>query len=185
MKKHENLPNVVYANIKKEGKILLLRRANTGYFDGFWHPPAGHVEAGEALADAAAREAFEESGIIAAPGDLIFLDTLFVIDKTTGDPRRKKSLHHFFWAIDFQGSPSLKEPELSDAMDWFDMDKLPKELVPHFARFLELKPVLRPITAKDICRGILRYKKQLSRPYECLGDAEASSLYEKLIIKAR
>jgi ADP-ribose pyrophosphatase YjhB (NUDIX family) len=39
----------VYLVLIKNNKILLLRRHNTGYFDGYYSLPAGHVEKEETL----------------------------------------------------------------------------------------------------------------------------------------
>ena len=41
------------------GEILLMRRSD----NGFWGLPGGYVELGESVADAAAREVFEETGV--------------------------------------------------------------------------------------------------------------------------
>jgi len=43
------------------GRVLLIRRADNGY----WAVPAGAMELGESIADCAARELFEETGLLA------------------------------------------------------------------------------------------------------------------------
>ena len=45
------------------GRLLLLRRANTGFMDGRYALPGGHVQAGESVTAAAIRECREEAGI--------------------------------------------------------------------------------------------------------------------------
>src|SRR5271156_861899 len=54
------------------GKVVLLRRANTGFADGSWSLPGGCLDEGETLPAAAAREAHEETGITIHPADLTF-----------------------------------------------------------------------------------------------------------------
>jgi 8-oxo-dGTP diphosphatase len=48
--------------IFRDGKVLLVRRGKEP-FRGCWSLPGGHVEPGEAPADAVRREVFEETGL--------------------------------------------------------------------------------------------------------------------------
>jgi len=55
-----SVSSVIFVN----GRILLLRRPDTARsFPGVWSPVAGKTEDGESVADAAAREIFEETGL--------------------------------------------------------------------------------------------------------------------------
>jgi 8-oxo-dGTP diphosphatase len=49
------------------GKLLVLQRKDTGWEDGKWTVPSGHVEPGESVLAAAARELEEETGLAAPP----------------------------------------------------------------------------------------------------------------------
>ncbi len=60
----------VYILLEKEGKILLGRRMNTGYQDGNYQVPAGHVEEGELPTEAIIREAKEEVNVDLSLNDL-------------------------------------------------------------------------------------------------------------------
>ena len=60
--RHKLIPSV-YLVLIKNNKILLLRRFNTGFMDGYYSLPAGHVESNETLTSAMVREAKEEIGM--------------------------------------------------------------------------------------------------------------------------
>jgi 8-oxo-dGTP diphosphatase len=53
-----------------DGKLLMLRRANTGFEDGKYSVIAGHVEEGESVTETALREIREETGVSVKKDDL-------------------------------------------------------------------------------------------------------------------
>ncbi len=56
--------------VERDGKTLMVRRAvQTGY--GLWSMPGGYVDRGEIVEDAAAREVWEETGLLVEVGQLI------------------------------------------------------------------------------------------------------------------
>jgi 8-oxo-dGTP diphosphatase len=64
------MPVAVHLFLLKGTEILLLRRYNTGYEDGNYSVPAGHLDGNEEVLSAAIREAKEECGIDIRPEDL-------------------------------------------------------------------------------------------------------------------
>lgn len=60
----------VYLFLRHEGRVLLSRRFQTGYEDGKYSVPAGHMEGNEEVRAALIREAREEIGIELALDDL-------------------------------------------------------------------------------------------------------------------
>ena len=56
--------------VERDGKTLMVKRAvQTGY--GLWSMPGGYVDRGEIVEDAAAREVWEETGLLVEVGQLI------------------------------------------------------------------------------------------------------------------
>ncbi|WP_375687639.1 NUDIX hydrolase [Pseudooceanicola sp. LIPI14-2-Ac024] len=64
------------AVVLKDNHVLLVRRRNPPDA-GLWGYPGGHVEPGETVAEAAARELHEETGVSATPrGTLTTIDAI-------------------------------------------------------------------------------------------------------------
>lgn len=78
----------VLAVVERDGKLLLVRRANAPD-RGLWGFPGGRVEPGETLVDAAVRELREETGVEASAEDV-----LTAVDVIRHD--RDGSLAHHF-----------------------------------------------------------------------------------------
>ncbi|WP_412538434.1 NUDIX domain-containing protein [Longispora sp. K20-0274] len=107
-----------------DGRILLAQRANTGYADGHWHLPSGHLEPGESLEEGAAREAGEELGIDIAPGDLRLVHVMH--HKAPGEEPR---VGCFFDTDRWAGEPVNAEPEKCSGLRWVDPTDLPEPMV--------------------------------------------------------
>lgn len=122
--RHAGIPTGVQVVLQRAGKVLLMRRAGTGFFDGLWGLPGGHVEEGESLAQTACREMREELGINLQPSGL---ETLGVIHRRSDTNR----IDFFLRAPDWSGVPEVCEPDKCDALGWFALDDLPDNTIPY------------------------------------------------------
>lgn len=113
-----------------EGQIWLGERKNTGYMDGAFHLPSGHLEAGESATDGTAREAAEELGITVRPEDL---KLVHVMHHYTNSGRTAL----FFEASQWEGEVVNKEPTKCAGWRLFAPDALPGILVPYADEALE------------------------------------------------
>ena len=124
------MPVAVHVLLVRDNRILLLRRANTGYEDGNYSVVAGHVDAGERIVETAVREAREEAGIEIAPQDVRIAG---VMHRRADDERID-----FFVTVDgWTGEPRIAEPDKCDELRWFAIDALPDNLIPYVRRAIE------------------------------------------------
>ncbi len=126
----------VYIVIRNGDEILMLQRKNTGFHDGDFSLPAGHVDGGESLKSAVQREAQEELGISIDPTDL---SLVHVLHRGSDTPNNENERVDFYFATSgFQGTISNKEPEKCEKLEWFTLDHLPENIVPQVRSVLEL-----------------------------------------------
>jgi len=113
----------VYVLPIKDGKILLLRRFNTGYEDGKYGLVAGHADGGETMTDAMIREAREEAGMELSKDNLKLVLTMH---RWCGDHER---IDFFFIAEKWDGEIKIMEPEKCDDLSWFPVNQLPENTI--------------------------------------------------------
>lgn len=107
-------------------EVLLQLRQNTGYGDGQWDLGcSGHVEEGESMSQAMIREAKEELGICIHPEDLRFATITHKHTPETGNVY----FNGFFTASNFEGTPTICEPQKCARLCWFDVQNLPDTLL--------------------------------------------------------
>jgi 8-oxo-dGTP pyrophosphatase MutT (NUDIX family) len=117
-------------------QILLQLRRGTGYMDGHWAAAAaGHVEAGESVLDAAAREAVEELGVVLDPADLVPLCAMHRTIAPHGPIDER--VDFFFECRRWTGDPATQEADKSADLRWFDLHGLPDPVVPHELQVIE------------------------------------------------
>ncbi|MEI8339476.1 MAG: NUDIX domain-containing protein [bacterium] len=127
--------SAVYVIIKRENKILMLRRFNTGWMDGMYTLPAGHIEESETAEQTASREILEEVGINIPPNALSVAHVM--LEKSADN---KEYFNIFIEAKNFSDEPTNKEKDKCDEVAWFSLDSLPDNTLPC------VKEALRQIT---------------------------------------
>lgn len=115
----------------KNDKILLLRRFNTGYEDGNYSVVAGHLDGNETFIQAMVREAREEAGIDIKPEDL---KVIHVIHRKVPNDER---IDFFIMAKKWEGELKLMEPHKCDDLNWFELDSLPKNIIPYVKQAID------------------------------------------------
>ncbi|WP_211169073.1 NUDIX hydrolase [Aromatoleum toluvorans] len=126
---HVGIPVGVHVLMEREGRILLMRRAGTGFFDGLYSLPGGHVEADESLGRTAVREMREEVGVEIDPAGLVHLG---VVHRRSDTNRVDFFLRAKAWA----GEPRICEPDKCDALGWFARADLPANTVAYVRQAL-------------------------------------------------
>lgn len=102
------------------GKTLLHRRSNTGYMDGYYDFPGGHLEASESFVEAAVRELAEETGLIVRANDL---EILHINQNYLSFPY----VVVMFTVKKWQGIPRILESDYCDDLGFFPVEALPEK----------------------------------------------------------
>jgi 8-oxo-dGTP diphosphatase len=125
----------VYLTLMKNDSILLSRRYNTGFQDGKYSFPAGHLSGNEeTIRQAMVREAREELGIEV---DLTDLELVHVIHRRQQQPIRRRRIDLFFTARKWKGEPKNMETNKCDDLGWFRIDRLPDNTIPYIKQAID------------------------------------------------
>lgn len=129
MRGSTNVPEVAII-IRRGKQILFVLRQNTGWGDGMYAMPGGHVEDGEKFSVAAVREAMEEVGLVIEEMRPVHVTQRISSsdDGSIADVR----FGLFFEATKWSGTPKNMEPERHGEIVWFDADDLPLENIVQF-----------------------------------------------------
>jgi ADP-ribose pyrophosphatase YjhB (NUDIX family) len=120
----------VYPLIARDGKVLMIRRKNTGWKDGEYAIPGGHLEKDETILQAVCREAKEEVGLKIGENQLEFIHAM----------HRKSNypyLDIFFKVRSWEGEPFLGEEEKSDDLIWAYINNLPENTIEYIKQVIE------------------------------------------------
>jgi len=107
--------------LRRAGQILLLRRVGDVYASGQLCLPSGHLERGESIRQAAARETFEETGIALDPAVLRHVLSIHQRNPGTSDTRIGFAFTPGLW----DGEPVNAEPHKHSELVWADPAALP------------------------------------------------------------
>ena len=125
----ERFPVVVHVLLEQRGQVALLKRANTGFMDGYYALPGGHQEQGESISQAARRELAEELGV---EGEV---EPLCVLPYRSG---RHQGVNFLFRCSEWTGEPVINEPELFAELVWVIPESLPEPTAEWVRPALEL-----------------------------------------------
>lgn len=108
----------------KDGKMLLARRSNTGFYDGCYECPSGHIDGKESIRTAAVRELLEEVGVVAKVEDLKVVHVVHRYGE------KNERVEFYLIAEKWEGEPSIAEPDKCDDVTWFTIGQFPENMVP-------------------------------------------------------
>ena len=128
-KLRSRFPVAVHLFFLRADRVLLLRRFNTGWEDGNYSVPAGHVDAGETVTQAAIREAREEIGVRLEPQDV---EVVHVMNRKSEDER----IDFFLLARHWTGEIANQEPDKCDDLAWYPVASLPGNMIPYVRQAL-------------------------------------------------
>lgn len=119
----------VYLFLIKDNKVFLLRRKNTGWQDGNYGAPAGHLDPNETMTQAVIREALEEIGVKVDLKDLKMIHAMHRV--------KSEYVDFFYVSKKWTGEVKNTEPEKCDDISQFDLNNLPSNIVPSVKSALE------------------------------------------------
>ncbi|MET8863353.1 NUDIX domain-containing protein [Nonomuraea sp. NPDC004580] len=116
----------VHVILERGKDILLCLRQGTGYRDGWFCLPSGHLDEGETVIECALRETREEVGVHL---DLASLRPATVLHHL--NPEGKPRIGFFFATSHWTGDIINAEPHKCAAVEWFPARRLPDNTVPY------------------------------------------------------
>lgn len=100
----------------EQDRLLLVRRGPRATRAGLWSIPAGFVDYGEEVRAGAARELFEETGLVATIGEPVWVAT------NTHDPAK---VTVGIWFAGERTGGVLAAGDDADDVGWFQLEELP------------------------------------------------------------
>lgn len=120
-----------YLILEKDNEVLLSLRQGTGFADGQWNLPAGHVEEGETVTQAICREALEEIGVTIDPKDL---EVVHIMYHMSNRPNVVVCMRCGRWL----GDICNVEPHKCGGLQFFRRDTLPDQTPDYIKHLFKL-----------------------------------------------
>ncbi len=125
----------VYLVLMRGNKVLLSKRANTGYMDGQFSLPSGHVEAKEGATNAMIREAKEEVDLTLTGQDFELVHAMHR-NIEPDDRQGYEYIDLYFMCKNWDSEPTNAEPEKCSELTWFNIEALPEDMIPEVRQAL-------------------------------------------------
>lgn len=132
----------VYGVLVDGDRVLLMRRAGSGYRDGELGLPAGHLDGGEDALSGLLRELQEELTIGADRDSCRLAVLLHRAPESAGD---HEYLDLVFTVGRWTGTPSIGEPDKCSELVWADRGELPAEIVDYIEAALQALDAGEPL----------------------------------------
>ena len=125
--------SAVYGILRKDNKILLMRRFNTYYKDGFFTLPAGHIDKDQLPKEAMLRELQEETELSCDLESIIPIHVMYRICDSG-----RTYVDYYFEIKKYKGKLENKEIDKCDQIDWYDMENIPDNTIENVKIALDL-----------------------------------------------
>lgn len=112
----------------------MVRRFQTGYEDGKYSLPAGHVERGESFSQCLVREVKEEINIDIRTDES---DVVHVMHRDAKTEVNNERIDIYWTVKRWNGEIHNPESHKCDDLSWFPLDGLPENTIPYIRHALE------------------------------------------------
>jgi 8-oxo-dGTP pyrophosphatase MutT (NUDIX family) len=120
------LAAAVYGVLRAGDRVLLMRRAGSGYHDGELSLPAGHLDGGEDAVSGLLRELREELAITV---DRDACGLVLVMHRSPEMAEDHEYLDLFFAVSHWSGTPTIGEPDKCSELVWANSAALPTDMI--------------------------------------------------------
>lgn len=129
--RRERVPIKVSVNALcySERQVLLIERAGTSFYEGWYALVSGHLEPNESIRQGLKRELKEEIGLGNVNGLRLFAILSRMYDEVT--------YHDFVFSLRLSSSTLLRlEPGKVARADWFPFDEIPDKTIPYVRKLI-------------------------------------------------